>query len=70
MPARLFVDTSFVIALINEKDQFHRQAEILSNRFENSTLLTTGAVLLEIGNALAQDFREEAVRVIRVLRNS
>ena len=67
---RLFVDTSFVIALINEKDQYHHQAKLLSYEFENSQLMTTGAVLLEIGNALAKDFREEAVKVIRVLRNS
>lgn len=70
MPDKLFVDTSFVIALINEKDQYHNQAEALSYKFENSSLLTTGAVLLEIGNALAKDFREEAVRVINVLRTS
>lgn len=30
MPNRLFVDTSFVIALINEKDQYHNQAHALS----------------------------------------
>lgn len=70
MPGKLFVDTSFVIALINEKDQYHNQAEALSYKFDNSPLITTGAVLLEIGNALAQDFREEGVRVIKVLRNS
>lgn len=70
MPAKLFVDTSFVIALINARDQYHEQAESLSYQFENSLLLTTGAILLEIGNALARDFREEAVRIIRVLRNS
>jgi uncharacterized protein len=70
MPDRLFVDTSFVIALINERDQYHDQAEALSYKFENSQLMTTGAVLLEIGNALAKDFRGDAVRVIRVLRHS
>lgn len=30
MPDKIFVDTSFVIALINEKDQFHEQAKALS----------------------------------------
>lgn len=70
MPARLFVDTSFVIALINEKDQYHNQAEALSYQFENSTLITTAAVLLEVGNALAKDFRREALTVIKVLRKS
>lgn len=70
MPDRIFVDTSFIIALINEKDQYHSQAEVLSYKFENSLLITTDAVLLEVGNALAKDFRKEAVKIIRVLRNS
>jgi uncharacterized protein len=70
MPDRIFVDTSFVIALINEKDQYHHQAEALSYTFENSQLITTDAVLLEIGNALARDFRKEAVAVIKVLQSS
>ena len=68
MPNRVFVDTSFVIALINDKDQYFHQAQALSYQFENSQLLTTDAVLLEIGNALAKDFRKEAIETIRVLR--
>ena len=70
MAQRIFVDTSFVLALINARDQYHDQAESLSYKFENSLLLTTDAVLLEIGNALAKDFRQEALAVIRVLRSS
>jgi predicted nucleic acid-binding protein len=57
MPGRIFVDTSFVIALTNDKDQYHDQVQALSYKFENSPLITTDAVLLEIGNALAKDFR-------------
>ena len=70
MPGPLFVDTSFIIALINERDQYHLQAETLSHTFEQSHLLTTDAVLLEIGNALAKDYRAEATRIIRILRYS
>ncbi len=70
MPSRIFVDTSFVLALINERDQCHDQAEAFSHSFENSPLIITDAVLLEIGNALAKDFREEAVAIIKVLRSS
>ena len=70
MPSRIFVDTSFVLALINERDQYHDQAENLSYKFENSLLITTDAVLLEIGNAMAKDFRAEAVAIIKVLRSS
>ena len=70
MPDRIFLDTSFVIALINERDQYIGQAVALSYKFENTPLITTGAVLLEIGNALAKDFRTEAARVIKVLTGS
>lgn len=70
MPDRIFVDTSFVIALINQKDQHYRQAESLSSKFENSQLITTDAVLLEIGNALAKDFRKEAIKILKILRSS
>ncbi len=70
MANRIFVDTSFVLALINERDQYHKQAEALSFKFEESFLITTVAVLLEIGNALAKDFRQEANTVIRLLRSS
>ncbi len=70
MANRVFVDTSFVLALINERDQYHQQAEALSFKFEESFLITTVAVLLEIGNALAKDFRQEANAVIRLLRSS
>ena len=60
MANRIFVDTSFVLAVLNERDQYHQQAEALSFKFEESFLITTVAVLLEIGNALARDFRKEA----------
>src|SRR5437763_422827 len=70
MSDKIFVDTSFVLALINERDQYHDQAEALSYRFDFSFLVTTDAVLLEIGNALAKDFRKGAVEIIKVLRNS
>jgi predicted nucleic acid-binding protein len=70
MPNRVFVDTSFVLALINERDQYHEQADALSFKFEESELVTTDGVLLEIGNALAKDFRQEANEIIRLLRTS
>ncbi len=38
MANRVFVDTSFVLALINKRDQYHKQAEALSFKFEESLL--------------------------------
>jgi len=64
VPNRIFVDTVFVIALINQRDQYHQQASELADRFEGYPLLTTDAVLLEIGNALARGYKQEAIEVI------
>ena len=70
MPDRIFVDTSFVLALINQRDQYHEQAQKFSLKFEQAPLVTTVAVLLEIGNVLASGFKKEAIAVISLLRNS
>jgi len=64
VPSRIFVDTVFVIALINQRDQYHQQASELADRFGGYPLLTTDAVLLEIGNALARGYKQEAIEVI------
>ncbi len=64
MAEKIFVDSVYVIALINQRDQLHRQAEDLSERFEGRSLLTTEAVMLEIGNALSRSFKPQAVEVI------
>ncbi len=59
----LFVDTSFIIA-VNCHDQYHAEAVALSERYEGQLLVTTAAVLIEVGNALAKKFKAEAVAVI------
>jgi len=61
---RIFVDTLFVVALINQRDQYHQQASELADQFEGHPLLVTDAVLLEIGNALARNYKQEAVAII------
>ncbi len=64
MSSRVFVDTLFVVAQINQRDQYHARASELAAEFEGYPLLVTDAVLLEIGNALARNYREQAVAVI------
>lgn len=64
MLSRIFVDTGFVIALINQRDQYHQQASELAARFEGYPLLLTDAVLLEIGNALVRNYKKEAIETI------
>jgi len=70
MPDRIFVDTSFVVALVNDRDQYHDEAEALSFKFENSPLITTDAIILEIGNGLANNHRKEGAEIIEALRSS
>ncbi len=61
---KIFVDTLFVVALINQRDQYHQQASELADGLETQPLITTDAVLLEIGNALARNYKNEAVEII------
>lgn len=70
MVNKKFLDTSFTIALINDKDQYHEKAQEISLLYMRDYLITTDAVLLEIGNALAKDFKNQASAVIKTLRNS
>lgn len=64
MPPPIFIDTAYVIALINRRDQYHSHALELARRFAGQPLLVTDAVLLEIGNALARSYKAEAIAVI------
>src|SRR5437763_7632292 len=64
VPNQTFIDTLFVIALINPRNQYHAKATALAAQYESSRLLTTDAVLLEIGNGLARNYKQEAVEVI------
>ncbi len=66
----VFVDTSFVVALVNERDQHHNRASELADLFDGYPLITTDAILLEIGNALARNFKEQAAEVVNDLLTS
>ena len=70
MEAEVFLDTAYAIALANAKDQFHQKAVQLAQqlRTEKTKLVTTRAVLLEIGNTLSgQRFRIGAVQLLDAL---
>ena len=68
MPDKYFLDTSYIVALINERDQYHTIDVESSNQFKKGYLITTDAVLFEIGNALSKEHKREAVDVIFKLR--
>jgi predicted nucleic acid-binding protein len=65
MSSPLFVDTGYVIALINQDDQYHQQALQLAEQYEGVSIVTTDAILLEIGNALSRIARNEAIAIIQ-----
>jgi hypothetical protein len=49
---RLFLDTGFVLAWFNRRDQYHEVARKLAGRFLTcSELWSTEAILLEVGAA-------------------
>ena len=63
----VFLDTSFAIALSSITDQNHERAVRLANQIEtNKTrLVTTQAILLEIGNSLSkQKYRAAAIQLL------
>lgn len=70
MPKRVFVDTGYILALVNENDQHHAEALVLSERFDGQPVVVTDAVLLEIGNALSRMDRDAATQIIQDLRDS
>jgi uncharacterized protein len=70
MSNSLFVDTGYAIALINQNDQYHQQALLLSERYEGFPVITTDAVLLEIGNALSRIARQDATTMIHYFQTA
>jgi len=65
-----FVDTQFVVALVNRRDQHHPKAVELSRAFTGKPLITTELILLEIGDALASHYRRESIELIEYFRRA
>ncbi len=63
---RLFLDTAFIQALLNKRDQYHHKALKLLPRLKNAKeVWVTEAVLTEVGNALSAVNRVIAVKFIQ-----
>ena len=56
MNDKVFLDTAFILALTSPADQYYEKAKQLSRqiRKEGILLVTTRAVLIEIGDAMAE----------------
>jgi predicted nucleic acid-binding protein len=62
---RLFVDTAYVIALLNPRDAYHKKAkELLPQLRTAHEVWITEAILIEVGNSLACANRIAAVSFI------
>ncbi len=67
---KVFLDTSYAIALSVSKDQNHEKAVSIADFLEidSAKLITTRAIVLEIGNALsARNYRQAAVELLEAL---
>lgn len=63
--SRFFLDTAYVLALLNPNDIYHKQAKVLLPLIRNAQeVWITEAILVEIGNALARSNRSLAVAFI------
>jgi predicted nucleic acid-binding protein len=63
---RLFLDASYAIALASESDEHHDKAVEISSIIAGKAIpmVTTRAVLLEIGNGLARRYRRAAISLL------
>ena len=61
---RFFLDTAYVLALLNQKDTYHNQAKTMLSSMHSAQVWLTEAVLIEIANALASSNRSAAVAFI------
>ncbi|MGH9907663.1 MAG: type II toxin-antitoxin system VapC family toxin, partial [Pyrinomonadaceae bacterium] len=69
----IFLDTAYVNALINTRDQWHERAVWWERKLaaERRRLLTTQFILIEIGDGLATvKYRAEAGAIIKHLTSS
>lgn len=69
MAGTTFIDTGYILALLNSADQFHQRAR-LASQLVQPPFVTTEAVLIEIGNALSrQRWRALAIATISDLHS-
>ena len=70
MKGKVFLDSAYAIALSVSNDFYHERAVLLADQLEaeKTHLVTTHAVMLEIGNALSkQRYRRAAVELLQSL---
>jgi uncharacterized protein len=61
---KTLIDTCYITALVNKRDDYHEKANELVEIYESELLIITDAVLLEIGNSLSRSYKSEAIEII------
>ena len=61
---KTLIDTSFIVALVNRRDEEHEKSLKLSAEFDKKQMIVTDAVLLEIGNSLSRRFKRSCIETI------
>lgn len=67
---KIFIDAAYAIALSAPNDRYHLKAASLAKELElkNTRFITTRAVILEIGNALAKiRYRHASIELLDAL---
>ncbi|GAB4443069.1 MAG: PIN domain-containing protein [Anaerolineae bacterium] len=68
MTSPTFIDTGYILALVNTADQYHAQARLAAGQVR-PPFITTEAVLTEVGNALSRlRWRQLGVTTLTALR--
>lgn len=63
---RFFLDTAYILALLNARDHYHETARAFFPRMRTAQeVWVTEAILIEVGNILARSNRAEAAAFIR-----
>lgn len=69
MTPPLFIDTSYLLALVNSRDKYHQIAKAMAVQV-TPPFVTSEAVLFEVGNALAAPpHRALGIRVLHQIRS-
>jgi predicted nucleic acid-binding protein len=70
MARPVFLDTGYLLALLNTRDKYHEAAVILAETVQ-PPYITSEAILLEIGNALSRPpYRRLGIQALTELREN
>jgi predicted nucleic acid-binding protein len=67
----IFVDTSFIIGFVNNKDQWHDKAMQIAKKIENEKKVVSNTVIVEILNGLGKfDEGKLSAKIYRIIKDN